>query len=115
MTSSAYLQHSFNRYLVRMLFVIASTIIFCSVITAQELYGPTDNGVTAGFATGRGANIDNVNLYNGQVSVHLPLLTIGGRGGASYSPTVTISRGFVIRPFRYYICLLYTSPSPRDS
>src|ERR1044072_2183112 len=103
MTSSAYLQHSFNRRLVRSLFVIAATIIFCSAITAQALYGPTDNGVTAGFASGRGADIDNVNLYNGQVSVNLPLLSISGRGGVSYSPTVTISRGFVIRPFRYWV------------
>ena len=102
-TSSVYLQYSFNRRLVRMLFVIASTIVFCSAITAQQLYGPTDNGVTAGFASGRGANIDNVNLYNGQVSVNLPLLTIGGRGGVSYSPTVTISRSFVMRPFRYWV------------
>jgi hypothetical protein len=33
----------------------------------------------------------------------LPLLNISGRGGVVYSPTVTISRGYVIRPFRYYI------------
>jgi len=103
MTSSAYLQHSFNSRVVRMLFVIASTIVCCSAITAQQLYGPTDNGVTAGFASGRGINIDNVNLYNGQVSVNLPLLNISGRGGLSYSPTVTISRGFVMRPFRYWV------------
>src|SRR6185503_9704048 len=103
MTSSAYQQSSFNRCVVRMLFVIASTIIFCSAITAQQLYGPTDNGVTAGFASGRGTNIDNVNLYNGQVSVNLPLLNISGRGGVSYSPTVTISRGFMMRPFRYWV------------
>src|ERR1044071_9298591 len=103
MTSSAYLQHSFNSRVARSLFVIASTMVCCSAITAQQLYGPTDNGVTAGFASGRGINIDNVNLYNGQVSVNLPLLNISGRGGLSYSPTVTISRGFVMRPFRYWV------------
>jgi hypothetical protein len=103
MTSSVYLRYSFIRRLVWSLSVIASTIIFCSVITAQQLYGPTDNGVTAGFASGRGSDLDTVNLYNGQVSVNLPLLNISGRGGVVYSPTVTISRGYVIRPFRYYI------------
>ena len=67
----------------------------------QQSSGPTDNGKKSGFLAGFPLNgLDSVNLYNGRVSFTLPIATIGARGGASYQPTVSISRTFVMRSFK---------------
>lgn len=86
---------------------LAALIAFCfsssSAAQQPQSSGPNDNGVIAGFASGRGSDIDLVNLYNGHVSLNLPLIRLGGRGTATYSPSVSISRTFVMRHYQYWV------------
>ena len=54
--------------------------------------GTTPSGMTPGAPAGSYAlsGFENVNLYNGNLNFHLPLLTVGGRGGAGYTITLAI-------------------------
>ena len=63
----------------------------------QQSWSPVDNGRTAAFVMASATSNDEINLYNGRVSLRIPIGTIGGRGQASYQPTVSISRTFVVR------------------
>jgi RHS repeat-associated protein len=80
--------------------LILTTVLLSFFITApaqQQSWSPVDNGRTAAFVLPSATGNDEINLYNGRVSLNIPLGTIGGRGSASYEPTITISRTFVIR------------------
>jgi RHS repeat-associated protein len=57
--------------------------------------GTNPTGISAGGIAGNFplSGFDNVNLYNGQLGVKIPLLTIGGRGEAGYT---------MMLPFRRY-------------
>lgn len=60
-------------------------------VPAQVPYnGTTPLGIAPGAAAGSFplTDFDHVNLYNGRLSVHLPLLHIKGRGGAEYTATL---------------------------
>jgi len=65
----------------------------CYSVTAQT--SPTDGMTPAGMAPGSAAGsyglsaFDHVNLYNGNLSFSLPLLGIGGRGGAQTQMALT--------------------------
>src|SRR5947207_490717 len=65
-----------------------------SKVTAdtEPLQAMTPPGIAAGPIEGSlaGSQIDSVNLYNGKLSVHLPLLSIGGRGEAGYTMTLPV-------------------------
>ncbi|MGQ0762587.1 MAG: PA14 domain-containing protein, partial [Acidobacteriota bacterium] len=54
----------------------------------------TPAGLTPGSPSGTYAlsEFDNVNLYTGGLSFHVPLLKVGGRGGASYTMTLPIEQ-----------------------
>jgi len=54
--------------------------------------GTTPSGLTPGAPAGSYAlsGFENVNLYNGNLNFHLPLLPVGGRGGAGYAITLGI-------------------------
>ena len=54
----------------------------------------TPAGLTPGSPAGSYAlsGFDNINLYTGGLSFHLPLLQVGGRGGASYTMTLPIEQ-----------------------
>jgi len=71
--------------------------ILTSNAQQQQSWSPVDNGRTAGFVMSSATAMDEINLYNGRVSLKLPLGTIGARGQVSYQPTVSISRTFVVR------------------
>jgi hypothetical protein len=94
----------------RRLFGVAGLIfIICSSASAQQQrsWGPTDNGIKAAFSSQYAGGypitgIDTVNLYNGHVSLSLPLGYIGARGGVGYSPTLSISRTFVLRTYQTF-------------
>ncbi|MGB7922760.1 MAG: hypothetical protein WCF57_05890, partial [Pyrinomonadaceae bacterium] len=63
--------------------------------SAQEVkgtQGSTPSGLAPGGAAGAYAlsDFDTVNVYNGNLNLHLPLVGIGGRGGAAM--TVMLSR-----------------------
>jgi YD repeat-containing protein len=65
-----------------------------ALVAAQST---TDSGTPAGNAPGAPAGsyplsgIETINPYNGGFNVSIPLLTIGGRGEASYTATLRIS------------------------
>lgn len=78
--------------------VIAAVILLLFVpaaVYAQSSY-PTDGTTPAGLKPGAPAGsyalsgFDNVNLYNGHLDFHLPLLGIGGRGGAGHTMMLPI-------------------------
>src|SRR5215213_310069 len=72
-----------------------SLLIACSAL-AQGSWSATDGKTPTSLAPGAPAGsyplsgIDNVNLYNGNLNFALPLLQIGGRGGAGASITLPI-------------------------
>src|SRR6185369_14725001 len=80
---------------------ISTAAVLAFVLTGnaqqQQSWSPVDNGRTAGFVMSSATAMDEINLYNGRVSLKLPLGTIGARGQVSYQPTVSISRTFVVR------------------
>ncbi len=67
--------------------VVVCTLLFLLAIGARA-QSVTDGATPSGLAPGSPAGsyalsgFENVNLYNGNLDVHLPLLTIGGRGEA---------------------------------
>jgi hypothetical protein len=74
----------------RILFLIVAVTASLMVVggTTNAQTGPTDGMTPSGLSPGAAAGsyglsgFDNVNLYNGNLDVALPLLGIGGRGGA---------------------------------
>src|SRR5215213_101038 len=64
--------------------------------SAQQQLSTTDGATPMGVAPGTPAGayglsgFDNVNLYNGNLNFNMPLLQIGGRGGAKTSINLTI-------------------------
>ena len=81
----------------------ALIFLFCTTTVAQQQVsrGPTDNGVTAGFSSAYAAgDIDTVNLFNGRVSLTLPFGQIGARGSIGYSPSMFLSRTFLLREYK---------------
>jgi len=65
---------------------------------AAQAKSPTDGftplAMTPGAPSGSFAlsGFENVNLFNGNLSFHLPLLHVGGRGEAGYTMTLTVER-----------------------
>ena len=66
-----------------------------SIVRAQT--SATDGTTPTGLAPGAPAgsyslsDIDQVNLFSGNLNFHLPLLSIGGRGGAQMKITLAIN------------------------
>jgi RHS repeat-associated protein len=76
------------------------TVSFCAslwlilggpVTRAQSDYAATPPALAPGSPAGsyRLGDIDNVNLFNGNVNVYLPLIAVNGRGGAKASVGMT--------------------------
>src|SRR5436189_5189189 len=71
------------------LFAFAMSILFVATTQGQIDRSLTDGSMPSGFAPGAAAgsyplsDIDTINVYNGNVNFHLPLLEIGGRGDAA--------------------------------
>ncbi|MGH9754155.1 MAG: hypothetical protein ACREA2_15360, partial [Blastocatellia bacterium] len=75
-----------------------SLLLLLSLSGAQAQTSPTDGttplALTPGAPAGSYAlsGFDNVNLYNGHLNFSLPLLSIGGRGGAQMTLPLPIER-----------------------
>jgi RHS repeat-associated protein len=69
------------------LLVIAVTALSQSNYTATSIGGATPAGLATGKALGSYLvnDIETVNLFNGNVSISIPLISIGGRGNAGYT------------------------------
>src|SRR5690349_14734627 len=67
-------------------------VLAVSEIKAQTSVtdGRTPLGMAAGAPAGSYSlsDLDNVNLFNGNLSFAIPLMTIGGRGSAGYTMTL---------------------------
>lgn len=61
--------------------------------------GKTPAGLTPGAPAGSYAlsGFENVNLFNGSLSFRLPLMSIGGRGGAGYTMTLPIEQKWIVK------------------
>ncbi len=61
--------------------------------TTSTTDGTTPSGIAPGSPSGSYAltNLDNINLYNGNLNIALPVLQIGGRGAAGYEMTLPLN------------------------
>lgn len=75
-----------------MIALIASTASNAQTTNATD--GSTPAGLKPGAPAGSYglSGFDNVNLYNGNMNFRLPLVSIGGRGGAGYTVTLPIEQ-----------------------
>ena len=79
---------------------IGATILVLGLLGASALAQtkPTDGGTPLGLQAGTPSGsyglggFDNVNLYNGGLNFSLPLLSVGGRGGAGHTIMLPIER-----------------------
>ncbi|MCA1643058.1 MAG: hypothetical protein LC785_14165, partial [Acidobacteria bacterium] len=77
--------------------VALSFFLLAGVATAQSSK-PTDGTTPLGLSPGSPAGsyalggFDNVNLYNGNMNFRLPLLSVGGRGGAGHTVVLPIEQ-----------------------
>src|ERR1017187_9998104 len=76
----------------RFILILAALRIFIpGPLMAQTTISPTDGFTPPAVAPGSPAGsyalsgFESVNLYNGNLAFHLPLLTVGGRGDAKYT------------------------------
>ena len=79
--------------------VCALTLILSSTISAQRITdGSTPLGVAPGAPTGSYAlsDFDSINLYNGSLNFRLPLVKIGGRGGAGFTMVMRIEKKWLV-------------------
>src|SRR5712691_2702663 len=76
--------------------LLLALVLFATVASAQTTSttdGTTPSGIAPGSPSGSYAlsNLDNINLYNGNLNFALPLLQIGGRGAAGYEMTAPLN------------------------
>ncbi len=85
--------------------MIGAILCFCFLgrVAAQSTTTSATDGTTPlGLAPGSGqgsyalSGLDTVNPYNGGLSFHLPLMHIGGRGGAGYTMQLPIEQKWTI-------------------
>jgi YD repeat-containing protein len=67
-------------------------LVFAPCLRAQQDAGATTPSVAPGSPAGSYAlgGFESVNLYNGNLNFHLPLMQVGGRGAAGYTMTLPI-------------------------
>jgi YD repeat-containing protein len=82
--------------------IACAIAVFHTIAIAQVTSKPTDGSTPLGLQAGAPAGsyslsgFDNVNLYNGSLNFGLPLLSIGGRGGASHTIMLPIERHWMV-------------------
>jgi YD repeat-containing protein len=81
--------------------------LLLSLPAAAQSSRPTDGSTPLGLSPGAPAGsyglsgFDNVNLYNGGLNFHLPLLNIGGRGGAGYTMMLPIEQKWQVETYSF--------------
>ncbi len=78
------------------------------VVAQTSMNGATPSGLAPGAPSGSFAlsGFDNVNLYNGNMNFHLPLVSVGGRGGAGTVIGLPINQKWTVEQ--------YTGGNPAD-
>src|ERR1044072_2993147 len=90
-------RHSIAKQTFKTLISIFFVVLTLSVAKAQTTTSVTDGSTPSGLQPGSSAGsyalsgFDNVNLYNGNLNFHLPLLQICGRGTAQMASTVALN------------------------
>src|SRR5437588_1772623 len=83
-------------------FVATLLLLLLAPAGSAQSTNATDGSTPAGLTPGAPAGsyglsgFDNVNLYNGSMNFRLPLVSIGGRGGAGYTMTLPIEQRWTI-------------------
>src|SRR5262245_4617105 len=70
-----------------------SMIMYINGNAQVGIQGGTPEGLTPGSPVGayKLNGIEDINIFSGQTNISIPLITIGGRGEASYTATLRIS------------------------
>jgi len=79
--------------------VITLLLLLAAAASAQsDTAGSTPLGLAPGAPAGSYSlsSFDNVNLFNGNLNFHLPLLGVSGRGGAGYQMTLPIDQTWTV-------------------
>lgn len=79
--------------------IILSVALTASVSAQAALSGVTPSGLTPGAPAGSYSlsGFESVNSYNGNLNFSLPLVSVGGRGGASTGLAVQIDQKWNVR------------------
>src|SRR5262245_52576969 len=74
--------------------LLSSALIGAAMAQDSVILSSTPPGLAPGAPAGSYAlsDLDNINLYNGNLNFRLPLLKMGGRGGAGYTMMLLIER-----------------------
>jgi RHS repeat-associated protein len=86
----------------RLVGAVLLVVSLCALAVAQSTSNPTDGSTPLGLAPGAPTGsyslggFDNVNLYSGSLNFHLPLLSVGGRGGAQYTMLLPIEQHWTV-------------------
>ena len=84
--------------------VVIVLALLISQANAQSTY-PTDGSTPMGLKPGAPAGsyslsgFDNINLFNGNLNFRLPLIGIGGRGGAAHSIMLPIEKKWQVESY----------------
>jgi RHS repeat-associated protein len=87
--------------------LIAFTVLLLALTTANyasaqsSLNGATPLGLAPGSPAGSYAlgGFDTVNLFNGNLSINLPLVSVGGRGGAGTNIGLPIDQKWIVESY----------------
>ena len=83
------------------IFILLALLSFGVSAQTSNTDGATPAGLSPGAPAGSYAltGFENVNLYNGNLNVSLPLLAVGGRGSAGYTVTLLIEQKWRVEKF----------------
>src|SRR5215216_1176527 len=81
--------------------ILLALLSFAARAQASNTDGTTPAGLKPGAPAGSYSltGFENVNLYNGNLNVSLPLLSVGGRGSAGYTATLAIEQKWRVEQF----------------
>src|SRR6266853_103572 len=84
------------------LIVVVCLLAFASKASGQSIQRLTDGTTPLGIATGSPegsyslSDLESINLYNGSMSLSLPIVKIAGRGGAGYTMVIRIEHKWLV-------------------
>src|SRR2546427_12407478 len=98
--SLAVITRTMSRPLVLIFFSLMVFVCTSAQTTTSATEGSTPLGLSPGAPAGSYSlsGFASINPYNGNLSFHLPLVGIGGRGGAGMGSTLSINaKGWTVR------------------
>src|SRR6266508_636026 len=98
---SSRLFHSLRNRIFSAMFGLSLAAVLSMVFSpVQAIAQTTNNGTMVGLMPGSPAgsyslsDFEDINLYNGSLNFSLPILAIGGRGGAGYAMKINIQQSW---------------------